>query len=102
MAVNDFIFDDSGDLTITPAGDFLVSASDAQHVEHILKADKGQFRQWPLIGFGIANQQNAPINAPEIKQEIRKQLVSDGFTVRSIKIDGALNIEIDAERLTTA
>jgi len=100
MAAQDFIFGDDGDLTITPAGDFLISESDAQHIEHIIRADKGHYRQHPLVGFGVQNQQNAPINAQEIKQEIRKQLIGDGFTVRSVKIDGALNIEIDAERLT--
>ena len=98
MAAKDFIFGLDGDLTIS-GGDFLVSESDAQHIEHIIRADKGQYRQFPLIGFGIQSRQNAPVNVQEVKQEIRKQLISDGFTVRSVKIDGELNINVDVERL---
>jgi len=100
MAVKDFIFDDTtNDLTITANGDFFVSESDAHHIEHILKADKGQFRQSPLLGFSIDRQQNGAVNTQEIKQEIRKQLIADGFTVRKIAVDGEVNINIDAERL---
>ena len=53
MAIfKDIIVDQTGDLEILN-GDIFVNESDSQHLEFIITADKGQFRQFPLIGVGI-------------------------------------------------
>lgn len=102
MAYKDIITDSNNDLEIVN-GDFKVDESDSQHVEHILIADKGQFRQHPLIGVGINRQMNGSINPQEIRQTIKLQLESDGYNVRKIDIDPSdeMKIDIDAERKTT-
>lgn len=91
--------DENNDLIILN-GDFKIDDSDSQHVEHILIANKGQFRQFPLIGMGIGRSLNGSINSQSLRQQIKIQLESDGFNVRQIQIDpnDELKIDIDAER----
>lgn len=100
MAYKDIITDASNDIEFIN-GDFKVKESDSQHVEHVLIADKGQFRQFPLIGVGIKRQLNGSFNPQEIKQIIKLQLESDGYNVRQVTIEPTIDdmkIDIDAER----
>lgn len=99
MSYKDLITDADGDL-IFLNGDIKIDESDTQHVEHILIADKGQFRQFPLIGVGIARYYNGSINKQELKQSVKLQLESDGYNVRQIVVDTTdkLKIDIDADR----
>lgn len=92
----DIITDTDFDLSIVN-GDISVLESDSQHIDHIITADKGHFRQFPLVGVGIVNFLNSSTEEQEIRQLIKLQLEADGFAVRQIKISGS-NIEIDAER----
>ena len=97
MAIfKDIITDTDFDLSIVN-GDISVLESDSQHIDHIITADKGHFRQFPLVGVGIVNFLNSSTEEQEIRQVIKLQLEADGFAVRQIKISGS-NIEIDAER----
>ena len=91
--------DENNDLIISN-GDFKIDESDSQHVEHILIADKGQFRQFPLIGMGIKRALNGSFNPQILRQQIKIQLESDGFNVRQIEIEPGddLKLDIDAER----
>jgi hypothetical protein len=99
MAIfKDIITDNDSDLNISN-GDLLISESDSQHIDHILTANKGHFKQNPLIGAGIIEFINNSASEQEIRQRIKLQLESDGFSVRQIKISSG-NIEIDAERKT--
>jgi hypothetical protein len=93
----DFIFTD--DLVIQN-GDFLVDESDTMHIEHILKADKGQFRQWPLIGVGALRLKGASVDRVAISQAIRVQLMADNFLVKSVKVSSGdqMRVQIDAKR----
>ena len=92
----DIITDTDFDLIIVN-GDISVLESDSQHIDHIITADKGHFRQFPLVGVGIVNFLSSSSSEQEIRQLIKLQLEADGFAVRQIKISGS-NIEIDAER----
>ena len=75
-------------------GDFVIGASDLQHVALIVLADKGHFKQHPLLGAGIIRQVNGPGNA-EIKRIIQKNLQADGIITKSIVIaDGKILIKI--------
>jgi hypothetical protein len=99
MAIfKDIITDNDSDLNISN-GDLLISESDSQHIDHILTANKGHFKQSPLIGAGIIEFINNSASEQEIRQRIKLQLESDGFSVRQVKINSG-NIEIDAERKT--
>lgn len=99
MSYKDIITDATGDIQFVN-GDFRIEESDAQHVEHIVFTDKGQFRQYPLIGVGIGRLLNGSPNKVEIQQQIKLNLESDGYNVRSVSVglsDG-LDLDIDAER----
>lgn len=80
-------------------GDLKFDESDSQHVEHIITADKGHFRQYPLIGVGIRRMSNGDFNIQEVKQSIKLQLESDGYNVRNISVKNNA-LDIDAERKT--
>ena len=83
-------------------GDFRVLDSDQQHVEHIIKADKGHFRQFPLIGVGIDKKQHGNLTVQALKQDIKLQLRSDNYAVRQVILDEVgqeFNISIDAKRI---
>lgn len=100
MAIfKDIITDSDGDLTILN-GDLFINDSDSQHVDFIVTADKGQFRQFPLVGVGLRRFINGPFNQQEIRQAIRLNLESDGYNVRKVSIsnDGKAKINIDATR----
>lgn len=60
-------------------GDFVIGVSDVQHVRHILEAEKGQYKQFPLIGAAIRRAINAAINSI-LFREVGIQLKSDGYT----------------------
>jgi len=95
----DFITDSDGDITIQN-GDILVGNSDSQHVEHIVIADKGHYRQHPLLGVGLLRYMNGNINPVALEQEIQMNLESDNYIVNEIQIDpnDLAQIDIDAER----
>ena len=100
MAIfKDIITDSTNDLIIEN-GDFKLNESDSQHVEHIITADKGQFRQWPLIGVGINRLINGSINPQALKQVVKLNLESDNYNVRLIEVDSIdkLSINVDAQR----
>ena len=82
---------DNNDLLIRN-GDFVISDSGVQHIQHILEADSGQYKQHPKVGVGIRRALNGSIDA-EVKRLIQLQLESDGLEVESITYtDGALKI----------
>jgi hypothetical protein len=99
MSYKDIITDENGDIEFVN-GDLKIDESDAQHVDHIVTADKGQFRQFPLVGVGIGRLLNGTPNKIEVQQQIKVNLESDGYNVRQITIDqtNGFDINIDAER----
>lgn len=94
----DIIFTD--DLVIEN-GDFKVSLSDGQHIEHILKADRGQWRQWPLLGFGLQKYLKGSPNRQELAQLVKLHLRADNFNVRLVKISPGdeMTLDVDAKRI---
>ncbi|QHB38608.1 hypothetical protein pippi81_gp044 [Flavobacterium phage vB_FspM_pippi8-1] len=79
-------------------GDFLLFNSDEVHIENILKANKGFFFENPLVGLGIIRELNGSKTIQELKQDIRRQLVLDNFSVQLVEIkEGEINI--NAKRL---
>lgn len=101
MEVSDINIDPATCDIIISNGDLLVNKSDQQHVEHILRADRGHFRQFPLLGIGIEKNTNGPINAQELKQVIKLQLKSDNYNVREVQVSReSKKISIDAQRIS--
>jgi hypothetical protein len=95
--VEDFLFDDDGDLGIT-AGDITTGPSDNQHLEDIMIASWGQFRQYPDLGVGLERFFMGNYSKQFIRKEIRREVQSDNFVITDLEIDGNLNINLRAKR----
>lgn len=62
-------------------GDFTVGESDEQHVEHIIKMQKGESREFPLVGVDpVRYLKGGPKAKAELQREITVQLEGDGYT----------------------
>lgn len=77
--MQDLLLDDTDDLLIEN-GDFVIGISDLQHQEHLLVAQKGDFKQYPDIGVGIQNFLRET-NIDGLIMEVRKEFVKDGMEV---------------------
>lgn len=100
MYAQDVLLTDN-DLSVTN-GDITIGYSDNQHTELILFSEKGNWRQFPLTGVGIARSLLGPIGYTEItalKHKIDAQLVYDGFSVEGVDIEKSGEIKISAKRL---
>lgn len=95
---NDFTLDSSGDLLIED-GDFVLSASDGMHVEHILSAFPGYYRRNPLVGVGISQYLKSSGMAQDVKRLITIQLEADGFQLKTVKVSPDWKVNVDAARI---
>lgn len=75
-------------------GDFAIGISDKQHIKHILKAYKGEFKEFPELGVGIEQMINDD-NYMDVLIEAKKNLQYDGVEVKNIKFtdEGKLNVD---------
>lgn len=97
--VKDFISGDTAD-TIIKDGDFLVDYSDQHHIEDLVRSEKGEYKQHPLTGIGIANYINAPLTRElktRLEKDIRIQLSADSFEITQVEVENFESIIIDAE-----
>ncbi|WP_281683420.1 oxidase [Zunongwangia profunda] len=91
--MKDILLDQDGDLIIEN-GDFKIGYSDNQHQEHILKAEKGEYKEFPEVGVGIS-QMLSDDRYDEMMIEMKKQLQYDGMKIKTIRFeqDGQLIID---------
>lgn len=97
----DIILNNNDDLTFLN-GDLNIDFSDNQHIGHILKANKGNFYQFPEIGVGMIKYINSEFTKAGIKNDIKENLELDDMVVTDIKVIGTgddLTIIPDAKRL---
>lgn len=86
-----------GDLDIA-GGDLVWDESAAQHVEHLLLAQKGDYKQSPLTGVGIADYVKSPLTAIKragLERQIRIQMEADGASGVDVSVNpqGAVHIK---------
>jgi hypothetical protein len=102
MEANDILLDSDGDLLIEN-GDFKIGPSDEQHIEDIISAYLGWWKEFPSVGVGIKQYQAGSGVEQTIEREIKLQLKADGYTVDrpSVEFDssGRLVINPNAIRL---
>tara|TARA_R110000787_G_C13300324_1_gene434430 strand:+ start:29 stop:328 length:300 start_codon:yes stop_codon:yes gene_type:complete len=80
-------------------GDFQIGDSDQAHIEHILDAHKGDFKEFPLLGIASVNFLTGPGGDQSVKREIINGLKADNYG--SIVVNFNENsLTIDAEPLT--
>ncbi len=92
----DILTNDTHELEVVN-GDFIIGQSDQQHVQHIIEAQKGEYKNSPLVGFGIINfvKRDEKI-ASEFKRDLKIQLENDGYTNPSINLnDGFAKLKIE-------
>ena len=86
----------TGDLLIA-ARTLVIGNATLQNQFIILNANKGEFKEWPLLGVGMMDM----VNDDDItgwKREIILQLEADGMRVNNIGIDMVTNqLIIDAQ-----
>lgn len=92
--MNDLILDDYYDLT-TENGDLVTDVSDEQHQKLLLAVNKGDFKENPTIGVGVAMWLNDD-NQDGLLGEIKKEFEKDGMTVKSLSINEEGKLDIDA------
>lgn len=97
MRVKDIRLDENGDVKID-SGDFVAVESDEIHIEHILKSNKGYWFEFPLLGVGIIDELNGSKSKQELKQNIRRQLTLDNFSIKRINVSKDNIIDINAIR----
>lgn len=92
----DILLDNTGDLDFHN-GDFDIGQSDQQHIEHILEAQKGEYKASPLVGFGIVNylKKSTRIKS-DFKRDLKIQLEYDNYQNPNIDLsEGFENLKIE-------
>jgi hypothetical protein len=79
--------DGNDDLYIDPnTGDFVIVASDEQHIKDTVNAFPGWWKQNPADGIGARAYLGSSGQIQALSRQIRLQLQSDGYTVGNPKI----------------
>lgn len=68
-------------------GDIRVGVSDEMHIEHLLKAFPGEYKQNPLTGIALINYLSSPLSVirDSLLREIRIQLEDNEIQVDTIE-----------------
>jgi len=101
MISYDLVLDLNNDLKIED-GDFAIGQSDDQNIEAILLAEKGQFYQFPLLGYGIKRKLYGSFYRLKERKLIREELKRDNYNVKVLNITGTidnLGVEVDADKV---
>lgn len=100
MTAKDFILDDTGDLLIRN-GDFVVDESDTQHLNDLLLAAPGTFKNEPLVGVDLLSELNSPAGPADINR-VRKRIVTqlelDGLEITEMEFKSLTDFVINVER----
>jgi hypothetical protein len=84
----DLITGEDGDL-VFEGGDILVGESDNQHVQSILYAAPGHYRQWPFLGANAKELINGPsaVQLLSWRAIVARHLTSDGYQLDGLTQD---------------
>ena len=92
----DILLDSNNDLQLYN-GDFVIDNSDQQHVEHIVHAQKGEYKNSPITGFGVVNYLKKTNRVKsDFKRDLKIQLENDNYQNPKIDLsDGFENLKIE-------
>ena len=69
-------------------GDFVVQESENQHIEHILRANEGDYLQYPKSGAGVNIKiLNSSLNSIELRKKIKRGLEDDGYKLTDFEVN---------------
>jgi len=98
--MHDILLDENGDLVVKN-GDLLIGNSALQHLDLLLQSNKGDWKEYPLVGVDLNKSINSTMslqNTDAITKQIKLQMEMDGFT--GVKINGTIkDIEIFANEI---
>lgn len=95
MISQDLQLDENGDILLKD-GDYVIGESDMQHIEDILDAYPGEYRNAPLLGVYLQRALNGPMDG-SIRKDIRLNLESDNYQVKKVELTTKI-VNVDAER----
>jgi hypothetical protein len=91
----DILKDDENNILFAD-GDFATGQSDQQHVGDIFIANPGEYKEFPVIGFGAIRYIKRNISDDEFKRDLKLQLNYDGYTNPRIDTsEGYENLKIE-------
>ena len=100
MIATDILTDDSNELRIAN-GDFVSGPSDDHHIQHMLLANEGSYRQNSKIGvaiFKMLNSSRGPVELNALRKRIVVNATADGMTVNKLDLGDLTNTKIDVSR----
>ncbi len=83
--MKDIALDEDGDLKIVD-GDLVIEESDQQHVMDIFNSFQGEFKEFPLVGFGATKYVKGIASESEFKRNLKVQLENDVFVNPKINL----------------
>lgn len=86
----DILKDDNNEL-LFENGDFAIGQSDQQHVGDIFISQPGEWKEFPVLGFGAVNYLKTGVTESEFKRDLKLQFQYDGYT--DARIDTSKGIE---------
>ena len=92
--MKDILIDNNNDLRLSADGDFEVGYSDNQQQMAILTTEKGEWKEHPEVGVGIA-QMLADDLYTEALIEIKKQLEYDSMQINDVALQEGGKLLID-------
>ena len=92
--MKDILIDNNNDLRLSTDGDFEVCYSDNQQQKAILTTEKGEWKEHPEVGIGIA-QMLADDLYTEMLIEVKKQLEYDGMQINDVALQEGGKLLID-------
>jgi hypothetical protein len=87
--MKDLLLDDNDNLIISN-GDFVIGNADYQQRKLIILSQKGEWKEYPSLGFGIDNYLKKSVTADEKQKfitELKSELSSDNIK-DTVKIEG--------------
>nr|DAK82634.1 MAG TPA: baseplate wedge protein [Caudoviricetes sp.] len=94
--MKDILIDNNNDLRLSADGDFEIGYSDNQQQMAILTTDKGEWKEHPEVGVGIA-QMLADDLYTEMLIEVKKQLEYDGMQINDVALQEGGKLLIDGQ-----
>lgn len=97
------ILDEGGDLAVQVirnnagmiTGGLVVGESDGDHISLIIASNKGDFKEYPVLGVGEQYLKSVG-RTSEIRADVQTQLELDGYKV-SVQMDGTGKLVVDVE-----
>jgi len=79
-------------------GDFRVEDATRTHAKILIKANKGEIRQYPLLGIAIERYIGSNVDTLIIEDAIREGLRQEGIRIKSLSLVRTLsNIDVELE-----